>query len=410
MPKLCIICLLVCILTPLSLSIAPASHSYFRNFFNHVKDYGKSNEKFLKRFVELRTGDNGDKPAFWHHSGVIRNPSNGVAIAGVEGIEYTVPFPCQPVALNNLTTLTNQLNVLSGQNTTTTYSYLTKKLFFYVNPHNPKELLTQFRVQRSAPARPVNPLASFAQIITYFRHPQSENLQCVIEFPSSRKLYSRKMQVIADEARGVGEEEPEALPSSPRRHSKITERYHVGNMITGGKAQGRRWPGSWVSLSATGVSPLQGRSQEFFSIWRQTPPSGPAHWLSFLSKMKQGLVKLGRQVEEEEEAASAQGVQMDYIRYGEAPAWAVPGLPCVTELHATCYGPHYNSLPAGIQALVDQHHPRFLLELSRLQERALDLVELQDCFHRQEIDAFQSFAKPWYRKLLGNGKEKRSCC
>jgi len=387
--------LVIFFIFPLTISIGPSSHLYFRNFFNHARDCGKSSENYLKRFIALRTGDNNQNPVFWYYSGVVRNPSNGVAISGIEGVEYVVPIPEQLIsssdhAIDLTTERSSQGNSDKANNhDTKLYSYLTKKLFFYVNPHNSQELLTKFRVQQSAPAREVNPITSFSEYVKFYTHPDSKKLHSVIEFPGQRELFPQKVQIIKDgETSSVDVEDDEGT-SRISQENFDQERYHIGHIVTGGKRpQKSSFLNSLVSFSASSASsPLHGKSQEYFSIWRNKSNKGRLQALFSRWNPKSALDTTNQ-------------IQFDYIRYGESPAWAIPGTSCLTEIHAQCFPEGYNSLPDNIRSLVEKHQAQFIQQLPQSSNKydALQLFKLEE-------DKYQSYATPWYKRLFNRMKK-----
>ena len=83
----------------------------------------------------------------------MRNPLTGLEVAGIEGIEFVTPVILQ----HNRVTGSSNNNNLDTENWMSR-SYYSRKVFIYVDPKNRTAPITQFRVNKLAPNRPVNPL------------------------------------------------------------------------------------------------------------------------------------------------------------------------------------------------------------------------------------------------------------
>ena len=90
----------------------------------------------------------------WYHTGVMRNPLTGLEVAGIEGIEFTMPIILQHnrmAAIGSASTPEPEHNWMSR-------SYYSRKLFVYVDPKNRTSPINHFKVNKLSPSRAVNPL------------------------------------------------------------------------------------------------------------------------------------------------------------------------------------------------------------------------------------------------------------
>jgi len=78
----------------------------------------------------------------------MRNPLTGLEVVGIEGIEFTMPIVLQH----------NRLASSEKDNNWMSRSYYSRKFFVYVDKNNRTQPITEFKVSKFSPFRPVNPV------------------------------------------------------------------------------------------------------------------------------------------------------------------------------------------------------------------------------------------------------------
>jgi hypothetical protein len=143
--------------------------------------------KLINSLVNARAGSPDSSGVVWYHTGVMRNPLTGTEVVGIEGLEFASRLPA------NFSTSSS--SSYDGQ--MYSESYLSRKLFVYVNAKNRTEAIRSFRVRPPhSPARAVQPLNELHQVVTLGvdRH---GNAFSDVAFPTGRTLHSAKVKISA---------------------------------------------------------------------------------------------------------------------------------------------------------------------------------------------------------------------
>lgn len=308
------------VLTVLSVSLSIHLNKPFMLSPNKLKDDAMN-------ALKLRSGNPGDE-VIWVYSGVIRNPLTGSEIIGVQGIEITKRL------LNDNITPTNETysKPLFG-------SYLSKKLFIYTNIQNETDPITSYRIRKHSPLRPVTPMKSIHQLISFGLYKNTTQPSIVVQYPGGRTVTSKNV-AIKENREGI-------VPWAQKRNIDIT-------CFLVSKKKKTSPINRWVSFAPS--SDGSGKSQEYYSL------SPPKHLFD------------------------KQHAYLKCTKYGECPAWFAPGRSCCTELTGARYSA-LGSIPGAKLDFFRSQCPAFFaapLDLQYFQNDAVDL-----------LDAY----KPWYNPL-----------
>lgn len=318
-------------------------------------------KKDIENFIKLRS----NKPkqhAIWYHRGILRNPSTGNEIAGIEGVEMCKAMP----SAFTKAILHDHLPHLSNSTTTSTHktylggSYLTKKFFTYVDIANRSQEINTFRIQRQSPQRSVQPTAPMYELITLYYHPDQDKIASIIEWPSGRKLFGHKVSF-----------------AKVSKSGKSSALLRVDHVVSGKKKTSFN---KWISFASTSEQ-TRGRSHESFLMEEESP----SKWRGMQSMAK--LVKSSfNQKTKEDDVIQDYEVKMSYRRFGEGPYWYFPGKPCLVEVDSYRLS-SWKQVPKHAMALVDRLDPTFRSQGS------CSLDEFENS--KDQLDDF----KPWYRRI-----------
>jgi len=286
----------------------------------------------VKDFLSLKAGL-GSKQSYWHYSGVMRNPLTGAEVIGIEGVEIVRPIRSM--------TGTNS----SGSADDYTRSYLSKKLFMYVDRTNRSSLISEYRLLRQAPLRPVVPSKQFVELVTLGVDSLGQAFASV-SWPGSRRTIStNKIRIV-----------PAAGADSVLDQIRGRKKLNVVNFMTAGVPIGKIPKNSirrWVSFSPSGDSEGAGRSQEYYTISNGDAPAAS----SPDAVVKQTVGKAGWRALFGPKPTKPEAV-MTYQRHGEGPAWYSVGRACVIELSGARYSAA-KCLPGYVRELVSRAQPDF---------------------------------------------------
>jgi hypothetical protein len=140
--------------------------------------------KLIKSLANARAGSPDNSGVVWYHTGVMRNPLTGAEVVGIEGLEFVSRLPAN-------------FSSTSSSSELYTESYLSRKLFAYVNAKNRSEAIRSFRVRPPhSPARDVQPFKELNQVVTLGVDSQG-NAFTYVAFPSGRTLHSTRVRISA---------------------------------------------------------------------------------------------------------------------------------------------------------------------------------------------------------------------
>lgn len=287
----------------------------------------------VKDYLSLKAGS-GSKQSYWHYSGVMRNPLTGAEVVGIEGVEIVRPIRSIAGTHN-----------ISDSADDYTRSYLSKKLFMYVDRTNRSSLINEYRLLRQAPLRPVTPSKQFAELVTLSVDSVGHMFASVSWPGSHRTISTNKIRIL-----------PAAGADSVLDQIRGRKKLNVVNFMTAGVPIGKIPKNSirrWVSFSPSGESEGAGRSQEYYTISNGDAPAAG----SPAAVVKQSVGKPGWKALFGPQTARPEAV-MTYQRHGEGPAWYSVGRACVIELSGARYS-SVKCLPSYVRELVSRAQPDF---------------------------------------------------
>lgn len=378
----------------LTMSIrAPSSPSLPRNpgSLNRRLQLEDEVVPIVKRFLQLRVGssDNKQKSAFWYYTGSVRDPVSGREIVGIEGVEKISPitsdltsFLGSPAAINNFSqAIADQFlhAPVPPHSISTAKSYLSHKLFLYVDAQNRTSPVSSFRKSRMAPARPVNPFKELLEWVQLDVNPVSmasnskeagdgaprSNCRVIstVMWPGGRTMEGRLFLESLDTAT-TGIASPNLSPSAMG--------IAVHHTIRGRKLKPVN---KWIAFGPSQEGSV-GKSSE---VYRLQENRAPRMVLNPWGKMK----KLSK----DETHLACSPIRMFYKRYGTAPAWMAPQRPCEIEL----YGYRIDNpkwLPSTTKELFHPYANEFFATSNPSTAALVD----------EKKDPYFNY-KPWYTKL-----------
>lgn len=341
-------------------------------------------EDMLRKLKDLRVGRKGES-VMWYYTGVIRNPVSGSEVVGIEGVERCVEVPG--------TFFEGEEDNSKGS---TSFTFLSSKLFVYTDLQNRTKPVTLYRVQPAAPARPVNPLSELNCVVTlgYRRRAVASDSPSgskqgakgkregviqksqtpfdffsVVRWPSGRAIHTNNIEIAptgSNDVPGVGSRKAgQALDvihyingiSACKNVTTSTRNYggiesSAAEMLSKrGKFNWRKW----ITFSGSGSQPWYGKSQEYYTI---SAGRGKGDgWLP--SRMGLSLVGSPSPSGAEQGGILKQPLAtMRYTRFGEGPEWYAAGRPCSTELYAFKYN-SVRDVPVQARDLLQGLCPQF---------------------------------------------------
>ena len=217
----------------------------------------------VDKFLKLRSGGQYD-PAIWYHHGVIRNPLTGTVVVGIEGIEMTrLLNPSEEVSTNESGLEENRDGRASSRPISTdkqapfTRSYITKKMFAYVDINNRSTLMDEYRVRAGSPRRKVSPVKIMAEQVTLSLDAMGR-ICARITWPGGRNIWSHKLSIVES-----------ASSSSFASIDKLLgiSQYEVTAFVGSNRRKPVR---KWISFGPSQHGSGSGHSQEYYSIRRSS--------------------------------------------------------------------------------------------------------------------------------------------
>ena len=273
--------------------------------------------KILNSFATRspKTGYPNTPGVVWHHLGVMRNPLTGAEVVGVEGIELVVPLPSEVFTNDpNDTEITKTSKNIIKDVPLFSESYLTSKIFVYVDGKNRSQAITSFRVRPPhSPSRQVNPIKEIHQLVTIGLNEQGK-LYSKVGFPGGRTIESKRIKISSKSITNSEEGPKDSTALSIRPSFRFGKADLLADwknpsfeVIQFVSAKKKKTINRFISFQSPG-NDISGRSQEYYTI--QLIPQT-------LSKLLKGLgLGLGRKDQPSQPTA-----KMIYKRYGECPPW-----------------------------------------------------------------------------------------
>lgn len=352
----------------------------------------------VQQFLQLKTGPS-DRQAYWYYNGLVRNPLTGIEVAGIEGIEIVRPLDTS----HTPSRLVNGSSMGEGF----AGSYLSNKVFVYVDKANRTSEIEKYRVRHHAPQRTVNPVKQFAELITVGVEPSGDTF-ATIGWPTGRTLHTNKVRFTQSDD-GI----------APLDQLLGKKKINVINFMSAAVRRTGKHPLSkWVSFSPSSDDGTTGRSQEYYTIsntgslpnanspiiatplMSKTLKSTPASTTSAApgsavgtspSNMRDSAVskstlahKLLRPFRPKPSAV------LSYRHYGEGPPWFAVGKACVIEMSGARYDTA-QALPAAVRELVDRLQPDFFSS-NRVARGAEGVVEVTLTENKPQVESIRDKA------------------
>lgn len=366
-------------------SIPPTDLRYCHNALRHYGSLrlslGRSNRNDEKGIKKTTSGDT---CSLWYYTGVVRNPTTGKEVVGVEGLEQTKVIPASAMlqeASSALSSASDSMSLLQNS-----ISYLSSKVFVYTDLYNRSVPIREYRLQKISPKRNVEPVIEMNQLNTLgFRRRRDISdpvvagntnkkkkessspkfdFFSVIQWPSGRTIHTNNIhfnKFLAKDALSPSSVPPSTMNSNSMngRNSLFDQKdsIRVFHFVHGASAhksinnsvrsyepisleqengisnikesRSRFRLTDWVSVSPSGYQPWHGRSQEQYIIAPQTRARSGRFWPLNLINSRKKAASVRNAA-----AYLNSDVVMQCTRYGECPSWYAVGKMCTTELTA----------------------------------------------------------------------------
>lgn len=323
-----------------------------------------------EKLLKFKTGKN--KFAIWYYQGYIRDPANGKNVVAIEGIEKI-----QSLHGKNLSSIldgNNSSTVLSNNLSTSSSTYLSHKIFLYVDANNRSSPLTGFRKTRMAPLRKVNPFNSQLECVHIdIDNSNSSSKELNLFFGSnSEKIRAGSVTdslparlsstVFWPGGRCIeGKLWVEKLEEHPRGRVSSSG-WTIHHSVRGRK---KKRTNRWIAFGPDNDEANMGKSNEVYQLHDSTGPSLPQSWKLIGKKSSSA----------EPFPLSQVSAWMYYKRYGNSPAWLAPQKPCEIELRGYRLS-RLNEVPRSTRELFMPYASDFLNDqppsLKSMQEKSKD--------------------------------------
>lgn len=408
----------------LLLSIHLISSINFHNKWNILKyfkatksSYNKQNEidiNKINQFIKLRAANNENRLSrysYWHHSGVLRNPYTGKEIVGIEGIEIIYP-------IDYINTKNHKKNTINNTTTAATNdiykkSYLSKKIFFYVDKDNHNQVIEKFRLQIQSPLRNIKPIKILYELVT-LGIDNNNKLFASVEYPSGRTIRTSKIQ-INNQINTI---------SILERILLCKEKLQIINYMSG---MPKKMINRWISFNHNKDIGNRGKSQEYYIISKyggimnldieNIIPKLSLNILYFYINIKDSLNhiisrnnnKYNNNINNNNNNTSLSSIHkqninwilknklllnninikpqitMSYQRYGESPSWFSINHACSIEIKSNKYTSS-KYIPINIKEFIERNQPEFI-------NNNYDISTITQ--FRKQIDLLNKYL-PWY--------------
>jgi len=435
-------------------AVCSRSGSFLRLLSNnhiHTQEQRELNAqiKRINQFMTLKSQNK--KLSYWYYTGTLRSTSTGREIVGIEGIEIVSPMIryTDDLASTNSNITSNhdskKRNKRKGRDDDTNIeadkykvSYLSNKVFVYVDRDNRTAVVEKFRLRPSAPLRDVKYMKRYHELVTIGIDYKNQ-LYASTEYPSQRTIKTRKISINDN----VNNNIYNYRISSLEKILFSKETINIANFMSGIP---RRYIHKWISFSSNQDSGSRGRSQEYYtlsrscnlfnidvdnvipklviqsiatyidikdklSLWNRSlrrrinsnldngiiaadhdnSISSRSKFNQFISAYQKYYTKKSRKSNGTTISSLPikPSITMNYQRYGECPSFFAADQSCCVELHAVKLDSlHY--LPANIVQLISNtcNEPTFLHDNTDLLHRNTN------DFHRKH-DLLKEYL-PWY--------------
>ena len=234
--------------------------------------------KRINQFMQLKSHNK--KLSYWYYTGTLRSTSTGREIVGIEGIEIVSPmirYRRDGLASTNSNITSNhdtkrrrrrRIRGKGRENNDNIaidkdkykISYLSNKMFVYVNKDNHTSVVEKFRLHPSAPLRDVKYLKQFHELVTVGIDYKNQ-LYASTEYPSQRTIKTSKISMNDNINNNIYNYRISSLEKLLFGKKTI----NIANFMSG---MPRRYIHRWISFSSNQDSGSRGRSQEYYTLTR----------------------------------------------------------------------------------------------------------------------------------------------
>ena len=254
------------------------SNNFFKIFSNgHVYNQKQQELNSLIKKVEqfMHLKGHNRKLSYWYYTGTLRSPSTGREIVGIEGVEIVSPIIHHKVSnkerYSPLTNNTTTSAISRNKGSSRKYdidtamdkykaSYLSKKIFIYVDKDNHTQVIDKFRLHPSSPQRDVRYVKQYHELIT-LGIDSKDQLYASTEYPSQRIIKTNKITINDN----VNNNNYNHHPSTLEKLLFCKETINIVNFMSG---MPRKHINRWISFSSNQDSGSRGRSQEYYTLNR----------------------------------------------------------------------------------------------------------------------------------------------
>lgn len=233
--------------------------------------------KRINQFMQLKSHNK--KLSYWYYTGTLRSASTGREIVGIEGIEIVSPVIHYRDGLSstnsNITSNHNSkrrnkskgiegITNIAADKDKYKVSYLSNKMFIYVDKDNHTSVVEKFRLSPSAPLRDVMYLKRYHELITVGIDNKNQ-LYASTEYPSQRSIKTSKISMNDNANNNINN----YRISSLEKLLFCKETINIANFMSG---MPRKFIHRWISFSSNQDSGSRGRSQEYYTLTRSCNP------------------------------------------------------------------------------------------------------------------------------------------
>jgi len=394
----------------------------------------------------------------------LRSSSTGREIVGIEGVEIVSPIiHYNNINKNSLTSADSNASnrTITSRRTNNDYntrnkgrdtkddanvatpdkykvSYLTNKMFIYVDKDNHTAVVEKYRLRPSAPQRDVRYLKQFHELVTVGID-STNQLYASTEYPSQRNIKTRKLTMNDNINNNIYNYQISAL----EKLLFCKETINIANFMSG---MPRRYIHRWISFSSNQDSGSRGRSQEYYtlsrccnlfnididnampkllihsiaayveikdklSVWNRslrrkiklniddsdvTDPDGPTSSRNKFNQFTNAYQYFTKRSRSNTTAMPSLPIKpsttMNYQRYGECPSFFSVDQSCCVELHAVKLD-SLRYLPVNIVQLIANtcNESAFLHDTSDLLNRNMHEFRLKHDLMRDYLPWYSSF-------------------
>lgn len=275
----------------------------------------------IKDFVSQKCGTTGS--AVWVYEGALYDPLDGHKIANVEGLELVRQLADSSDSPQQRTNKL-QASKIKGDFSAT---LLSRKLFCYQSPNEPRRLLDSIRLRPNAPRRtiPTNQaVALYDSATTFVSRNSGQDLILHTEWPNGKCAWGSATSSSQQTPREANKNNNSSMdfsvfckPSSMKVPDVTDSSQQQQDAVTVAPRRSQ-----WIQFGASSQQqPNESKfgARETYSYTLNELPVSGTNWLDRFFRRKTQDASLLKQT-------------VKYTRYGEGPPWYGPGKYCMLEL------------------------------------------------------------------------------